>query len=302
MIAVGEERVYRQRETDPIQRVMIRSQVRDGQFPRYEVEFAAGDAAGQVLEIPARRLQVRWEHRDSYEAGLARTARIEAFEPTTVESGAIEHVFLLLVPDTVAHPHYSRATGATAISDGIRLRDLTGLSTDQLVRDIEWFEEDDYVIVSAEGGLRIAEAVCHRNPDVVLKWVDEDENKRRAECRRWKEVDLASEIDPDTAWWHYREHDRHVYELLRQWCGHRAITAYERIQAAEAEAHRLDDLLDRALHGLNKTDPRLAADLVSEWDAGRIRPSNYRAVVDRPLKPHELPVRTEHRPRRWPRT
>src|SRR6185295_15470180 len=41
---------------------------------------------------------------------------------------------------------------------------------------------------------------------------------------------------------------RPVYELLRQWCGHRSVTFYERLTAAEAEVRRLEILIARLIH------------------------------------------------------
>ena len=41
---------------------------------------------------------------------------------------------------------------------------------------------------------------------------------------------------------------RPVYELLRQWCGHRSVTFYERRTGAEAEVRRLEILIARLIH------------------------------------------------------
>ena len=94
---------------------------------------------------------------------------------------------------------------------------------------------------------------------------------------------------------------RSRHELLRQWCGHRAVTFQERLLAAEAENHRLDVLvadLIEALKGSGRAD--LAAYYEREHERDRITAHNARPVVDRPLDPWELPVREiPVRRRRW---
>lgn len=158
----GEEWVYRQRDSDPIQRVVVRRLVRGGQHPRYDVEFLAGKVAGQILEIPARRLRVLWEQRTAYEADLERRTRVEASQLTEVESYALSYIFDFLIPSEIADPYLFRTHGVVSIFDHPRLAQLTGLALDDITRDTEWFEDDGCVVVSAEGGLRVAEAACTR--------------------------------------------------------------------------------------------------------------------------------------------
>jgi hypothetical protein len=48
----------------------------------------------------------------------------------------------------------------------------------------------------------------------------------------------------------YRRYDRPRHELLRQWCGHRAVMFHERLAAAETENHRLDVLVTDLIEAL----------------------------------------------------
>jgi hypothetical protein len=78
------------------------------------------------------------------------------------------------------------------------------------------------------------------------------------------------------------------------------VTFHERLEAAEAEVRRLDvlvaTLIDGArTHGQEGFANAMEREHNEEWiTAEWIRP-----VVDRPLKPHEIPVRDVRVGRRW---
>ena len=83
---------------------------------------------------------------------------------------------------------------------------------------------------------------------------------------------------------------------------HRAVTAHERIVAAENEAAWLDELLDRAIDALREHGEDTLADaLRREQIEDQITPSKVRPLIYRPLSSNEIPVRIEYRnqPRRW---
>jgi hypothetical protein len=64
----------------------------------------------------------------------------------------------------------------------------------------------------------------------------------REHCKRGRDYKgLNGEERTSTPEWEYewyRKSLRPYHELLRQWCGHRSITFYERLTAAEAEVRR----------------------------------------------------------------
>ncbi|MEW1812517.1 hypothetical protein AB0284_17650 [Pseudarthrobacter phenanthrenivorans] len=80
-----------------------------------------------------------------------------------------------------------------------------------------------------------------------------------------------------------------VHEILRQWCGYRAVTAHERLLAAEAEVKRLDILLAEAVDRLRRMDEGAAEMIEREHEEERITAYAIRPVPQRPLKPHEIP-------------
>jgi hypothetical protein len=98
----------------------------------------------------------------------------------------------------------------------------------------------------------------------------------------------------------YRRFDRPRHELLRQWCGHRAVTLHERLLAAEVETERLDILLAWVIRALDKAGDDLAArTFAEEHERDRITPWTVRPG-DRPAA---APLRDsgprDPRPR-WP--
>jgi hypothetical protein len=98
----------------------------------------------------------------------------------------------------------------------------------------------------------------------------------------------------------YLKYWRPLHELLRQWCGHRAVTLQERLGAAESEVHRLDVMVSRLIDGLKKDGQDFFARVIEEeHEAERITPEKLRPVVERPLHPFEIPVRYVRSQRRW---
>lgn len=94
--------------------------------------------------------------------------------------------------------------------------------------------------------------------------------------------------------------NRPVHEIIRQWCGYRAVSYQERLAAAEAETRRLDVVLARAIDDLRASGKDIFAGfLEEEHERRRITPARVRPMVERPLSPSEMPVRYVTQPRRW---
>ncbi|MGY4898649.1 hypothetical protein ACWEEK_24080 [Micromonospora aurantiaca (nom. illeg.)] len=139
----------------------------------------------------------------------------------------------------------------------------------------------------------------------MLDRVIEDEAKSRHKCKHGDERSSLSTrgrepTTPEREYHVYRRFDRPRHELLRQWCGHRAVTAHERLLAAEAETQRLDVLVTRLIRVLKQAgETTIVAVYAEEHDRERITPATIRPVVDRPLHPSEIPVREIRTRRRW---
>jgi hypothetical protein len=302
MIQIGGEQIYRQRDHDPSRRVRVLAVDTSKRNPRYEIEFLDGDTAGKRENVPGRRLRGPWSDVHRYDARMADWERVTAFELTDVEERAAGLVFETLIPDEVAELQWSPYT--TDIVDPARLEPLVGIPVEELLQRVESVTaDDDHSMVSPEGTLLIAELACGVNPMPILDLVVEDERKYREKAKRGKTyTDHRGEertSDPEWEYNWYLERGRPLHELLRGWCGHRAVSMQERLAAAEAEVRRLDLLVTRLIDQLRGNGHSMFADVIAEvHEEERITPANYRPVVDRLLKPSETPVRYIEVPRR----
>ncbi|MET8757228.1 hypothetical protein [Lentzea sp. NPDC004782] len=304
MIQIGDEQIYRQRDHDPSQRVRIVAIDTSKRNPRYEIEFMDGETAGKKANVPERRLRGPWSDVRRYDEMMANWHRVCGFELTEIEGSAVEYIFEMLIAEEIVNLDWSDRTAE--IIDPVKLEPLIGVPVAQLVDRVESLTNSDgHDVVSPEGSLLIAEFACQVNPAPVLDFVLEDEREYREKTKRGETYTnhRGEERTSDPEWeysW-YLERRRPLHELLRSWCGHRAVTMQERLGAAEAEVRRLDLLVTRLVDQLRENGHSIFADVIaSVHEEERITPANYRPVVDRPLKPSEIPVQyIEVRRRRW---
>ncbi len=301
---IGKEWIYRLRDNSPLERVLVLAQYQKKTTSRFDVEFLDGEKAGQVENVPGNRLKGPWATVAEYRVETGNWARVEAYELTETESYAALQVFELLISESAASPVYSSNSYTTCIHDVRALEAITGFALSRIVEQVESFESDDGTVVSAEGTLQIAEAACSQSPAPILEWVHEKEAEYRQRCSRGAPVRTRSGAErtssPDWEYEWYRKEVRPQLELLRQWCGHRAVTIHERLGAAEAEVQRLGVMVEQLLDALRDNNVSQFADIMDKVNRDeQITPENYRPVVDRPLKPSEMPVRVEYRSRRW---
>lgn len=304
--AVGELWAYRHRDDDPSQRVLVRAATRDKRKVRIEVEFMDGLQTGTRLTVPGTRLRVPWEQVEAFDQLMANWKRLRDSEKLDdVESAAASMAFDLLVPAGVAELAYRPVENAVEVHDRSRLDALLGISTADLEEQHDTFRLEGDLVLAPSAALLIAEHACRRFPQPVLDMVLKEEAEAREKCKRggthpgWERSE-TTRTSPEWEYRWYLEYDRPRHELLRQWCGHKAVSGYERLLAAEAECHRLDELLARTLDAL-RTDGRdgLADALEREHEQERITAYNVRPVPDRPLQPWEIPVREVPTRRRW---
>lgn len=303
--AVGEEWIYRLRDDAPSQRVRILTVQEGKKSRRVDVEFCDGPNAGVQENVPALRLRGLWSTVAEYDTLMANWDHLGEFDLTEAEQAAVETVYGLLIPEEIAEWLWKPVRFATAIHDPAALENLIGVPIAEIASRVASFDLGGVTMLSGEGTLVIAEYACRVSPVPVLDAVTEEEKKRREASRRGGRVrSVSGRVDYDTSpeleYEHYRRYYRPVHELLRQWCGHRAITLHERLAAAEAENHRLDVLIDRMIDTLADSGAIHAARaLAQEHQEERITPENIRPVVERPLHPSEVPVRYERYRRRW---
>ncbi|RRJ85585.1 hypothetical protein EG850_12760 [Gulosibacter macacae] len=301
---VGEELIYRLRDYSLSEHVRVVEIDTRKKTPRYVVEFLDGDNAGAQENVPGGRLRGNWSDVAAYDELMANWERIDQVELTDSEQTAVGQVFDLLIPEEVAEYEWSPVRYATRVHQRNALQKLIGITVDDLLAQNEGFDLDGDVMLSADGTLAIAECACRINPMPVLDWVLEGEKDYREKSTNGRAAvsydKHAYTTSPEWEYQWYLEHVRPVHELLRSWCGQRAATLQERLGAAEAENRRLNELISRIFEELKRLGYSQATDyLIRTYEEERITPANYRPVVDRPLKPSEIPVRYVTRPRRW---
>ncbi|OXM56161.1 hypothetical protein CFP71_14660 [Amycolatopsis thailandensis] len=230
---------------------------------------------------------------------MATWERFAAFELSDPEEAAVETVFSELIPEEVATWEWSEPVRwVTTIYDPVRLEPLIGIPVSDLIGQVDSFESGEGTVVSPEGTLMIAEFACRVNPIPILDGVIEEERKCREKTKRGESYTSHDgqqrTSDPDWEYRWYLERYRPRHELLRGWCGHRAVTMQERLAAAEAEVQRLDVLIARLIDQMKEHEYSHFAEIMERvHEEERITAANYRPVVDRPLKPSEIPVRYE---------
>ncbi|GAB3861578.1 hypothetical protein ACFPIJ_11905 [Dactylosporangium cerinum] len=299
---VGDEWAYRLRDTAPSERVRIKAVTPKKTTASIEVEFP--DDGHRVQTVPSLRLKTRWADVEAYDAQQASWQRIADFELDSVEQSAVGTVYSALIPEEVAELDWRPVENATIIKDRAALAEILQAPAEEILAKVQWFTTDEGAIVSPAGTVVIAEAACRAHSHTILEHVIEEEAEARHKCKHGGPHPFRKGENSSPEWeyhW-YRKHVRPEHELLRQWCGHRAVAAHERLTAAEAENHRLDLLIVQLVKALDLAGETVQAEqFAEEHERDRITPYLARPVIDRPLHWSEMPVREVqvYRRRHW---
>lgn len=305
-IAVGDELIYRVREYTSSERVRVAEIDMRKKTLRYVVEFLDGEKAGTRENVPGSRLRGQWTEVYKYDALMAHWESLEGYELSDIETFAIEQVFILLIPIEIAEWAWSPVRWTTRIHDSAGLEKLIGVTAEDMLAQLPGFTLEGDTVLSPDGTLRVAQYACRVNPSPVLDWVEQEEKEYQQKCRKGSPaVSLDNKpytTDPDWEYERYLEDGRPLHELLRSWCGQRAVTLKERAEAAEAEVHRLDLLIEDLFDQMKSKGFKQSVEYIERsYVKDHITAYNYRTMVERPLDPSEIPVRVEYRraPRWW---
>lgn len=113
-----------------------------------EIEFLDGANAGQVLDVPRKRLRVAWAEVDAYDQLVSNWERISGYDLTDAESDAATRVFELVIPEEVAEWTWNPVRYGCAIRDQAALEDIAKVETATLLADVDQFEHDGAVRTS----------------------------------------------------------------------------------------------------------------------------------------------------------
>lgn len=295
-LKVGDDWIYRLRHYSPSQRVRIISIEKRKQTTRVDIEFLDGEKVGRVENVSGNRLPRPWSDVAEYDELMANWQRLDHDSLDETEEWAVTDVFDHLIAEEVATFDRSFVRNGTSIYRQAGLESIIGLPLDHVLKQVEWFKTGENIELSAFGSMLVAEYACRANPAPILEKVMADEAEAREHSKRGRTWEGRSDSDsrtttPEWEYEWYRKQLRPVYELLRQWCGHRSVSFYERLTAAEAEVCRLDILVARVIDTVREYDTFRADIFEREHNEERIQPETIRPVVDRPLAPWEMPVR-----------
>ncbi len=293
---VGDEWIYRLRHHSPSERVKIIGIEKRKQSTRVDIEFLDGDKAGHVDNVSGARLPRPWSDVADYDELMANWQRLDTDVLDETEEWAVTDVFDLLIPEDVAVFDRSPVKHGVSVSQQEGLEYIMRRPLSDALEQVEWFEHDGNIELSASGSVLLAEYACRANPAPALEKVMADEAEAREHCKRGRTWGGRNDSDsrtttPEWEYEWYRKRLRPVHELLRQWCGHRSVNFYERLTAAEAEVHRLDILVARLIDIVREHRTFQADVFEREHNEERIRVDTIRPIVDRPLAPWEMPVR-----------
>ncbi|KXP07935.1 MULTISPECIES: hypothetical protein [Tsukamurella] len=298
----GEHWAYRKASHLPASEVEVLGSTQVGRKVRIEIRHLDD---GRTESVTIGKLPTRWDQLDALLAHEAKWRWLTDFELHEVEDRVLTAVFERQVPESIASI-FDTNDNVTTVYDVPAFEEFLGCTLDELAARAPVDLEADPPIIGREGTLIAAELICRRSPQPILDDIHEEELKARHACKHGapNRVKLRPD-DPDTTspeweWYWYLKDIRPRHELLRQWCGFRAVSADERRRAAEEEARRLDLLLTEAIEALKHHNEWEARAFAERQEDGRITPERVRPQIDRPLKPHEIPVReVKVRSRRW---
>lgn len=306
MVDVDDEMIYRLRQYSVSERVRIAEIDSSKKTPRYVVEFMDGVKSGDRLNVPGTRLHGSWSGVRGFDELMGNWESIDEYELTDSEESAVSRVFDLLIPNEVATCEWFPVHWHTRIKDTKAIEQLIGVTAFDLLNQCRGFRLDGDIILSPEGTMLVSRYACRVNPMQVLDWIEKDEEEYREKCRKgspavsWDNKPYTT--DPASEYQWYLEDGRPLHELLRSWCGQRAVTMKERMDAAEAEVRRLDELIEDLFVQMRQEGYGNAVEHIERaYNKGRITAYNHRRTVERPLDPSEIPVRIEYRraPRWW---
>ncbi|TAJ49661.1 MAG: hypothetical protein EPO52_01495 [Herbiconiux sp.] len=306
---IGDEVIFRDRDIGGTsERVLLRGEEKTKHKHRADIEFVEGSKAGRKRNVPYARIKGPWSGVLEYDALMAQWEALGTVEIHEVELRALEAVYGEYFNWEIAELLYGVGhVGATKVFDLGGFEALAGVSAHEASAPFKPFMHEESLIVSAEGSLAIAELLCRGNPQKMLAWVEEQEAEIRMRVKHGHE--FVSPLDneekyspPEREWKIYLERERPVFELIRQFCGYKAVNERDRLQAAEAEVNRLDILAASAIERLRELGDDARADqLAEEHDRDRITPALVRPPIDRPLSRDEIPVQYVYKRRSWPR-
>lgn len=295
--SVGDEYVYRLRDESPSERVRIVELGPPKQHRRIVIEYLEGERVGEIEDVPIRRLKAPWSEVERYNRDAEVWTRFCAFDYEPGEELAVRNVMRILIPETVARSDITPADFTTTIVDEPELSKLLGIPSGQLLENVESVVVDGLPIVSGMTSLYICEMACRKNPMPVLDDLRERETEAMIRSKDGHNEPYRGGKKPRVSYTSYEDHEHYLrslrpeFELIRQWCGNRAVSFQERMIAAEQECHRLEMVVVDALRRIHELEGESCQFLAirDDYSLRRTTPESVRPIVERPLRYDDCP-------------
>jgi hypothetical protein len=133
--------------------------------------------------VPGTRLHGLWSTVARYDEWMANWQRLCGDGIDDTEESAVGDVFDALIPEDVAAYYDSFVQNGATVRNRATLEQLMKRPLSDVLDQVEWFEDDEALELSAAGTLLIAEYVYAANPLPVLERVMAEEAKIREHCR-----------------------------------------------------------------------------------------------------------------------
>ncbi|NWL13488.1 hypothetical protein DM793_19680 [Paenarthrobacter nitroguajacolicus] len=247
----GELWAYRKRAVDPLEPVTYLRH-RRGDQPKHKyslVRFEAEDADGREEWVPDGRLKCPWSEAKHFEAEERKwIPLIKASDIDWGTNAAITLVLEAALPDEiwgdVQPPTHlpDHAERWLALRDLQQLADFTGLTLADLCSDPLSFQQGDSWVVPANTAYAIAEKLAPREPEVILKHVEDAERELKAKKKHWEQLSPGTEPWPATrnSW----DSTETTCRLLREWIGRENNDLRKQALDADQEIDRLRGLVE----------------------------------------------------------
>ncbi|MBB5153330.1 hypothetical protein [Saccharopolyspora phatthalungensis] len=268
-IAPDQRWAYRKGAHDPVTCVDI-LRLGSTRPARVRVRFVEDAYEGHEDWVPPNRLKVRWKDVAAWQEreerwNAVRDASAEA--RNTTENDAAGWIFDLLPGYNYAKQLWGRDEGALAIRDVDALVADLGIDRTIVVGDPVAFTDDDgSLIVPWRVMHEVARLLAQKHSDHYISEVTKEEREHEHK-NRWGYMSGSGHISAEICAEVDEEHGRPLRDLIRQWCGAKAIARQDELDALRAEVKRLGTLVERAVDAVrNAGDEKSAREL--ERDLG----------------------------------
>ena len=141
-----------------------------------------------------------------------------------------------------------------AVKDMQQFASIAGMSVENLTSHGSTFDDPERgFIIPWPVALLAAESLAQRQPDAVADAVDRDEREFQQEAIHGHHYGGRSgewDVPPERVIAYDDEYGKPVRELLRAWCGAKAVSRLDELRALRVEIKRVGQIAEQAIRSL----------------------------------------------------